>query len=117
MPQDMVLPNTPARYSKDLEKVEVELLLEGIFRHYGFDFRSYAYSSLKRRLWKRIHAEGLQSVSALQERVLHDGRGSVLHGDPAAGGGAVRPRPHLRHRHQRGGAPARPRRDLPAGED
>src|SRR5688572_7432443 len=72
MPQDMVLPNTPARYSKELEKVEIELLLEGIFRHYGFDFRSYAYSSLKRRLWKRVAAEGLQSISELQHRVLHD---------------------------------------------
>jgi chemotaxis protein methyltransferase CheR len=69
---DMVLPNTPARYSKELEKVEIELLLEGIFRHYGFDFRSYAYASLKRRLWKRIEAEGLETISGLQQRVLHD---------------------------------------------
>src|SRR5215217_4387605 len=72
MPQDMVLPNTPARYSKELEKVEIELLLEGIFRHYGFDFRSYAYASLKRRLWKRIQAEGLETISGLQQKVLHD---------------------------------------------
>ena len=46
--------------------------LEGIYRHYGFDFRSYAYSSIRRRIWKRIEAEGLPSVSALQDRVLHD---------------------------------------------
>ena len=56
----------------DLERVEVELLLEGIYRQYGFDFRSYAYASIRRRLWKRIETEGLRSVSALQERVLHD---------------------------------------------
>jgi chemotaxis protein methyltransferase CheR len=62
----------PTGYSRDLERVEIELLLEGIFRRYGFDFRSYAYSSIRRRLWKRVHAEGLQTVSALQERVLHD---------------------------------------------
>jgi chemotaxis protein methyltransferase CheR len=43
-----------------------------VFRHYGFDFRSYAYASLRRRLWKRIETEGLATVSALQERVLHD---------------------------------------------
>jgi chemotaxis protein methyltransferase CheR len=66
------LTDTPATYARDLERIEVDLLLEGIFRHYGFDFRSYAYSSLKRRLWKRITAEGLQSVSELQNRVLHD---------------------------------------------
>ena len=66
--------DTPVAYDPQLERLEVELLLEGIFRHYGFDFRSYAYSSLRRRLWKRIRAEGLTSVTALQERVLHDSK-------------------------------------------
>lgn len=66
-----VVPREPAG-KNELEKLEVELLLEGIFRHYGFDFRAYAYSSLRRRLWKRIDAEGLGSVSALQDAVLHD---------------------------------------------
>ncbi len=66
------LADTPATYARDLERIEVDLLLEGIYRHYGFDFRSYAFSSLKRRLWKRITAEGLRSVSELQDRVLHD---------------------------------------------
>src|ERR671914_1361627 len=64
--------DTPVAYDPQLERLEVELLLEGVFRHYGFDFRSYAYSSMRRRLWKRIRAEGLTSVTALQERVLHD---------------------------------------------
>lgn len=59
-------------FKPDLERIEIELLLEGIFRHYGFDFRSYAYASIRRRLWKRIEEEGLSSVSALQEKVLHD---------------------------------------------
>ena len=68
----MVLPNTPVEYSKDVEKLEIELLLEAIYRQYGFDFRSYAVASLKRRLWKRIEAEGLTTVSGLQQRVLHD---------------------------------------------
>lgn len=55
-----------------LERLEIELLLEGVFRHYGHDFRSYAFSSLRRRLKKRLEAEGLASFSALQARVLHD---------------------------------------------
>ena len=59
-------------YDPELERIEIELLLEGVFRHYGFDFRSYAYASIRRRLWKRIEAEGLETVSALQARVLHD---------------------------------------------
>jgi chemotaxis protein methyltransferase CheR len=56
----------------ELERIEIDLLFEGVFRRYGFDFREYAPASLKRRLWRRIHAEGLTSVSGLQERILHD---------------------------------------------
>jgi len=56
----------------EVETLEIELLLEGIYRRYGFDFREYAPASLRRRLWRRIHAEGLESISGLQERVLHD---------------------------------------------
>jgi len=65
-------PAAAVHYDPTLERIEIELLLEGIYRHYGFDFRSYAYASIRRRLWKRIEAEALGSVSALQERVLHD---------------------------------------------
>jgi chemotaxis protein methyltransferase CheR len=55
-----------------LERIEMDLLLEAIWRHYGYDFRSYAPSSLRRRLKKRLEAEGLETFSALQDRVLHD---------------------------------------------
>ncbi len=67
-----VAPPDPQAFKPDLERIEIELLLEGVFRHYGFDFRSYAYASIRRRLWKRIEEEGLSSISALQERVLHE---------------------------------------------
>ena len=63
---------TPLKYDSELEQIEIELLLEGIYRRYGFDFRAYAYASIRRRLWKRIEAEGLLTVSALQERILHE---------------------------------------------
>lgn len=62
----------PVSYDPELERLEIELLLEGIYRHYGFDFRSYAYASIRRRLWRRIEAEGLATVSALQDRLLHE---------------------------------------------
>jgi chemotaxis protein methyltransferase CheR len=65
-------PAGPTASRDELERIEIDLLLEGVFRRYGFDFREYAPASLKRRLWRRIHAEGLTSVSGLQERVLHD---------------------------------------------
>jgi chemotaxis protein methyltransferase CheR len=66
------LDGPPVSYNADLERIEIELLLEGVYRHYGFDFRAYAYASIRRRLWKRVSAEGLASISELQAVVLHD---------------------------------------------
>ncbi|MCD9025977.1 CheR family methyltransferase [Cohnella silvisoli] len=54
-----------------LEKIEIALLLEGIYRRYGYDFRNYAFASIRRRIWHRIQMEGLSTVSSLQERVMH----------------------------------------------
>lgn len=56
----------------ETEDLEVELLLEAVFRRYGFDFRQYAPASLKRRLWRRMNGEGLSTISQLQDRLLHD---------------------------------------------
>src|SRR4051812_19969814 len=56
----------------DVEDIEIALLLEGVFRRYGFDFREYAPASLRRRVWRRANAEGLETLSALQDRLLHD---------------------------------------------
>lgn len=67
----MALADTPRGYAPEVERLEIDLLLEGIYRQYGFDFRGYARASLKRRLWKRMEAEDLRTLSALQERVLH----------------------------------------------
>jgi chemotaxis protein methyltransferase CheR len=53
----------------DLERVEMSLLLEGIYQHYGYDFRGYALASLKRRLWRRAHAEGLTTLHDLSINV------------------------------------------------
>jgi len=66
------LPGPPLAYNSDLERLEIELLLEGVYRHYGFDFRSYAYASIRRRLWKRVEGERLATISELQARILHD---------------------------------------------
>jgi chemotaxis protein methyltransferase CheR len=56
----------------ELEDIEIQLLLEGIYQYYGFDFRDYARASLKRRIWIAVRAEGLTRISAFQDRVLHD---------------------------------------------
>ncbi len=54
------------------ERLEIDLLLEAIQRRYGYDFRGYAAASLRRRLWHRVYGEGLQTLSGLQERILHE---------------------------------------------
>ena len=42
-----------------IEELELDLLLEGIYRRYGYDFRGYAGATLRRRLWKRMTLERL----------------------------------------------------------
>jgi chemotaxis protein methyltransferase CheR len=56
----------------DVDEIELSLLLEGVYRRYGFDFREYAPASLRRRVWRRVHAEGVTTLSALQDKLLHD---------------------------------------------
>jgi len=56
----------------DVDEIELALLLEGVYRRYGFDFREYAPASLRRRVWRRVQAEGLTTLSSLQDRLLHD---------------------------------------------
>ena len=53
-------------------ELELRLLLEAVLRLYGFDFREYALSSLRRRVRHLMRDEGLPTISALQGRVLHD---------------------------------------------
>jgi len=56
----------------DLEQIEIELLLEGIHRRYGYDFRDYAPASLRRRVRRRMDGEKVETISALQDLLLHD---------------------------------------------
>jgi len=58
--------------SAELEGIEVDLLLEGVRRHHGFDLRSHARPLLLRRLRRHLREERLETFSSLQERVLHD---------------------------------------------
>src|SRR5687767_4811074 len=54
------------------DALEIELLTEAVFRYYGYDFREYAPDSLERRISGLMRAEGVATVSGLQEKVLHD---------------------------------------------
>ena len=56
----------------DLEKIELDCLLDAVYRRYGFDFREYAPASLRRRVNRRVNLEELPSISALQDQLLRD---------------------------------------------
>ena len=56
----------------ELEQLERDLLLEAVFRRYGYDFRQYAPASLRRRIALFMEAEKLATLSGLQERILHE---------------------------------------------
>ena len=57
---------------EDVQDLEIELLLEAVYRRYGYDFRNYAWPTLRRRVLNMVEEERLSSVSVLQERVLRD---------------------------------------------
>jgi chemotaxis protein methyltransferase CheR len=54
------------------EDIEIQLLLEGLYQQYHYDFRHYAQASIRRRLRLAREQLGFRSFSALQESLLHD---------------------------------------------
>ncbi|MBE3074379.1 MAG: protein-glutamate O-methyltransferase CheR [Actinobacteria bacterium] len=56
----------------EIEHIEMDLLLEAVFRRYGHDFRSYARASIERRTRQFLSRTGCASVSEMIPKVLHD---------------------------------------------
>ncbi|WP_435877196.1 CheR family methyltransferase [Sporosarcina highlanderae] len=56
----------------ELEQLEIQLFLQGIYEWYGYDFRDYAYNSIRRRIWHRVYEERLNSILGLMEKTLRD---------------------------------------------
>ncbi|KAF0164163.1 MAG: chemotaxis protein methyltransferase CheR [Rhodocyclaceae bacterium] len=54
----------------DVEDVEIHLLLEGVQRIYGYDFRDYADASIKRRLTHWLAESGFETFSQAQAQLL-----------------------------------------------
>ncbi|WP_422420279.1 CheR family methyltransferase [Pseudomonas sp. GZD-222] len=52
--------------------IEIRLLIEAIYLKYSYDFRDYSGASIKRRIQHALRQFECKTVSALQERVLHD---------------------------------------------
>lgn len=55
-----------------IEAIEMPLLLEAMYQRWGYDFRDYAPASLRRRIHRAMQACGTPSMSAFQDRILHD---------------------------------------------
>ena len=52
--------------------IELRLLIEAIYLKYSYDFRDYSGASIKRRVLHALSQFECRTISALQERVLHD---------------------------------------------
>jgi len=52
--------------------IEQQLLIDAIYLKYHYDFRKYAQASLKRRLTAAMVRFSCNTLSQLQDRVLHD---------------------------------------------
>lgn len=59
-------------HNKKYLKVEIDLLLEAIFRRSGYDFRNYSKAHIRRRILHHFATSGLDNISALQHKVLYD---------------------------------------------
>jgi chemotaxis protein methyltransferase CheR len=70
---EMTTPMADPAPPRELEDIEIELLLEGIRRRYGYDLRDYDRGGIRRRVHARLREEGLDSTIQLLERVLRNG--------------------------------------------
>jgi len=59
--------------NNDTHDLEIVLLLEAIYKKYGYDFREYSAAHIKRRIMNRLTMSGLESISQMQAKVLNDG--------------------------------------------
>lgn len=70
-PEIMNIPPAPQQ-REALEDIEISVLLEAIYRHYGVDFRDYSAPYVRRRIHRTMLEEKVQTVSQLQDRILHN---------------------------------------------
>ena len=57
---------------KEIEDIEIHLLLEAISRRYGYDFRNYAQASMKRRIKHAVAHLECEGITELTGRLLYD---------------------------------------------
>lgn len=54
----------------ELLNIEIQLLLEGIFLKYGYDFRNYSKAHVRRRILNHIGINHIETVTELLDKVL-----------------------------------------------
>ncbi|BBO82371.1 chemotaxis protein R [Desulfosarcina ovata subsp. sediminis] len=55
-----------------IENIEIDLLLEALYRRWGYDFRSYARASMVRRIGQFMSATGFTQASAIIPKIIYD---------------------------------------------
>lgn len=58
--------------TETIEAIELQLLLEGIYLQYGYDFRDYSRASVKRRVMHRLKLSEFTHLGEMQHAILHD---------------------------------------------
>lgn len=58
--------------ASELEEIEIRLLLEGVHLCYGYDFREYTPTAIRRSIVTGMARENARTISAYQDLVLHD---------------------------------------------
>jgi chemotaxis protein methyltransferase CheR len=57
---------------REIERIEISLMLEAIKQRYGYDLLEYVPDTIERRLRNALARSGLPHFGELQHRVLHD---------------------------------------------
>ncbi len=56
----------------EIENLEIDILLDAIYKRYGYDFRNYARASLKRRIYNFVNKRELNRPSEIIAELLHN---------------------------------------------
>jgi len=57
---------------KETSDLEISLLLEAVYRKYGYDFRQYSQAHIRRRIVSRMKMASITDIAHMQSRVLND---------------------------------------------
>lgn len=57
---------------KETSDLEILLLLEAIYRKYGYDFRQYSQAHVRRRIMSRMMMSRCENIAEMQSKILND---------------------------------------------